>query len=352
MPRNKRIYVGTHDGVCAVVSHDGGDSWELGPVTFLPHAAARLSASRVNPLLAYLAAYEAGVYRTADGGLSWQKLESYPTPYAHSVLAHPTEGDSVLVGSEPATVFRSWDGGDTWEELEGFQAIPEASEWGFHSPTRDSHVRDLRVAVGNANLLFAGIEVGGMVCSQDGGGSWRQLPGLDPDIHCINLAEGMPGRVYVATASTPYRSDDGGSRWEMINNGIDRRYTLHIASAPDGPNVVLVTVSENARRGNPKFYRSTDGGESWNMVEGLGQGESPAEMVVAFDWDPEEAGRVYAGTDGGGLFQSRDDGRTWEELPVRLGHGGSGGAGSGNRVRNQQFAGRRAEMDKGTGARG
>ena len=319
MPRNKRIYVGTHDGVCAVVSDDGGDSWELGPVTFLPHAAARLSASRVNPLLAYLAAYEAGVYRTADGGLSWQKLESYPTPYAHSVLAHPTEGDAVLVGSEPATVFRSRDGGDTWEELEGFQAIPEASEWGFHSPTRDSHVRDLQVAAGNANVLFAGIEVGGMVCSQDGGGSWRQLPGLDPDIHCVNLAEGMPGRVYVATASTPYRSDDGGSRWEMINNGIDRRYTLHIASAPDGPNVVLVTVSENARRGNPKFYRSTDGGESWNMVEGLGQGESPTEMVVAFDWDPAEAGRVYAGTDGGGLFQSRDDGRTWEELPVRLG---------------------------------
>ena len=55
------------------------------------------------------------------------------------------------------------------------------------------------------------------------------------------------------------------------------------------------------------------------MVEGLGQGETPSEMVVAFDWDPEEAGRVYAGTDGGGLFQSRDDGKTWEELPVRLG---------------------------------
>ena len=197
--------------------------------------------------------------------------------------------------------------------------MPEASEWGFHSPTRDSHVRDLRVASGDANGLFAGIEVGGMVCSGDAGGSWRQLPGLDPDIHCISLAQGMPGRVYVATASAPYRSDDGGSRWEVINSGIDRRYTLHIASAPADPNLALVTVSENARRGNPKFYRSTDGGESWTMVEGLGQGESPNEMVVAFDWDPEEAGRVYAGTDGGGLFQSRDDGKTWEDLPVRLG---------------------------------
>ena len=318
MSEVKRIYVGMHDGVCAVFSGDGGKSWERGPVTPLAHAAARLTSSRAKTERAYLAAYEAGVYRTDDGGLTWDHLESYPSDYAHSVLAHPTEGETVYVGSEPATVFRSVDGGTSWEEFAGFRAVPESAEWGFHSPTRDSHVRDLRVAPDDPKCLYAGIEVGGMVGTSDGGTSWRQLPGLNDDIHCVGLSGDRPSRVYVATARAPYRSDDGGGQWELINAGLERRYTLHIAAAPDDADLALVTVSENARRGNPQFYRSTDGGRSWTLVEGLGQGENPEDMVVAFDWDEQEPGRVYAGTDGGKLFGSEDRGVTWRELPVAL----------------------------------
>ncbi len=318
MSNAKTIYVGMHDGVCAVASDDGGKTWRLGPVTELAHAAARLTASPLNPRRAYLAAYEAGVYRTDDGGATWSRLDTYPSDYAHSVLADPSEPDAVYVGSEPATVFRSSDGGDTWAEFAGFRAVPESSDWGFHSPTRDSHVRDLRSAPNDPRRLYAGIEVGGMVRSDDGGASWQQLPGLNDDIHCVHLSSDRPDSVYVATARAPYRSDNGGADWELINSGLERRYTLHIAAAPDDANLVLVTVSENARRGNPQFYRSTDAGASWTLVDGLGAGENPEDMVVAFDWDPEDPGRVYAGTDGGGLFSSADRGVTWQRLPVEL----------------------------------
>ena len=93
---NHRIYVGMHDGVCAVFTEDEGKSWHQGPVTPLPHAASRLSASPIDPRRAFLAAYEAGVYRTDDSGLTWQHLGAYPTPYAHSVLAHPSDpGDGL-----------------------------------------------------------------------------------------------------------------------------------------------------------------------------------------------------------------------------------------------------------------
>ena len=318
MSQARRIYAGMHDGVCAVISADGGETWEQGPITPLPHAAARLATSPVAARRAYLAAYEAGVYRTDDGGLTWNRLSSYPSNYAHSVLAHPVETDTVLVGSEPAAIFRSGDSGSTWAECDGFRAVPEAAEWGFHAPTRASHVRDLRVAPDDPQRLYAGIEVGGMVRSGDGGASWRQLPGLDPDIHCVNLSPARPSSLYVATASAPYRSDDGGGQWEPINDGLDRRYTLHIAAAPDDADLVLVTVSANARRSSPQFYRSTDGGRNWQLVDGLGQGENAEDMVVAFDWDPQEPGLVYAGTDGGGLFCSADRGVTWQRLPVSL----------------------------------
>ena len=315
---HRRIYVGMHDGVCAVSSEDGGENWRQGPVTPLPHAAARLTASPVNPERAYLAAYEAGVYRTDDAGLTWSHLGAYPTDYAHSVLAHPSEPETVYVGSEPAALFRSDDGGTSWGECQGFRAVPEASQWGFHAPTRDSHVRDLRVSPGDPAHLYAGIEVGGMVRSEDGGNSWQQLPGLDDDIHCVNISGDRPQRVYVATASAPFRTDDGGDHWELINSGLERRYTLHVSAAPGDADLVLVTVSENARRKAPQFYRSTDGGRSWQLVEGLGHGENPEDMVVAFEWDLKSPDHVYAGTDGGKLFCSRDRGESWEQLPVSL----------------------------------
>ena len=314
----RTIYVGMHDGVCAVSSEDGGKTWRQGPVTPLPHAAARVAASPVNRERAWLAAYEAGVYRTDDAGATWTHVESYPSDYAHSVLALPSEGDAVYVGSEPAALFRSDDGGASWGECAGFRAVPESSQWGFHAPTRDSHVRDLRVSPGNANLLYAGIEVGGVVRSGDGGNSWQQLPGLDDDIHCLHLGADRPQRVYAATASAPYRSTDGGENWEKINDGLARRYTLHVAAAPDDADLVLVTVSENARRKAPQFYRSTNGGQTWQLVEGLGEGEEAEDMVVAFEWDPSSPDDVYAGTDGGNLYHSSDRGKTWQQLPVTL----------------------------------
>ena len=77
--------------------------------------------------------------------------------------------------------------------------------------------------------------------------------------------------------------------------GWTRSYTLHITAAPDDADLVLVTVSSNAGRQNPQFYRSTDGGRRWQLIEAVG---SQDDMVVAIDWDATEPQRVYVGTDG------------------------------------------------------
>ena len=313
--QHRKLYVGTHDGVCTVTSADGGLTWEQGKVTPLAHAAARLTASATEPNRAYLAAYESGVYRTDDGGHNWRHLSSYPSDYAHSVLVHPREPQTVYAGSEPAAIFRSGDGGETWEECSGFRAVPESSQWGFHSETRDSHVRDLRMAPDNPDGLYAGIEVGGMVRSVDGGKSWRQLPGTHDDIHFVNLSLARPNTVYVATARGPYRSDDQGDHWELINSGLERPYTLHITASPDDADLVLVTVSSNAGRQNPQFYRSTNGGRRWQLIEAVG---SQDDMVVAIDWDATEPRRVYVGTDRGQIYGSEDRGESWQAVPVSL----------------------------------
>ena len=311
----RTLYVGMHDGVCTVTTSDGGQTWRQGTITPLAHAAARLSVSPTDAQRAYLAAYEAGVYRSDNGGLTWQHLSSYPSDYAHSVLVHPQDPQTVYAGSEPATIFQSQDGGQTWNECAAFRAVPESQQWFFHSDTRGAHVRDLRMAPHDPRCFYAGIEVGGVVGSHDNAASWQQLPGTHDDIHCISLSAARPQTVYVATARGPYRSDDEGQHWELINEGLQRPYTLHIAAAPDDADVVLVTVSRNAGRQQPQFYRSTTGGRTWQLVEGLG---SDADMVVAFEWDPSDPARVYAGTDHGQLFCSLDRGVSWEPLLVKL----------------------------------
>ena len=154
-----------------------------------------------------------------------------------------------------------------------------------------------------------------MVRTRDGAAHWEQLEGMDDDVHFVNLSSASPHRVYVATAVAPFRSDDDGDSWEMINSGLERRYTLHISAAPDDGDLVLVTVSSNAGRSNPQFYRSTNGGRHWQLVGSIGCDD---DMVVAIDWDPAQNHRVYAGTDQGKIFCSGDGGLTWDTLPVSL----------------------------------
>lgn len=311
---NRKLYVGTLDGVCTVSSSDAGESWEQGQVTMLTNAAARLSVSATQPGRAYLAAYEAGVFRTDDGGNAWRHLSSYPTAYAHSVLVHPIRPESLFVGSEPAAVFRSDDGGNSWDECQGLGDVPEAGQWNFHGD-RLSHVRELRTVPGDPNVMYAGIEVGGVVRSRDGGQSWKQLEGTNDDIHFVNISGADPSRVYLATAEAPYRSDDWGDNWESINDGLERSYTLHIAASPYDADLVLVAVSANAGRDNPQFYRSINGGRNWTLIESIGNAD---DMVVALDWDPTNQGQVYAATDHGNIFCSHDGGQQWEQLPVEF----------------------------------
>ena len=310
--QNRKLYVGMLDGVCAVTSSDGGLTWEKGKTTSLANAAARLSASPSLKERAYLAAYEAGVYRTDDGGSTWQHLASYPTNYAHSVVVHPNDPQTLYAGSEPAAVFRSTDGGESWQECSGFGNVPEASNWHFHGD-RASHVRELRMTSRSPNTIYAGIEVGGVVRSSDGGASWQQLHGPDDDVHLVDLNASLPARIYVATAEAPFRSDDSGNNFERIDEGLQRPYTLHISSAPDDAD--LVSVSSSAGRNNPQLYRSENGGSKWELIKEIG---SDGDMVVALDWDGGNPGRVYAGTDAGSIFCSNARGATWQPVPVSL----------------------------------
>lgn len=308
-----KLYVGLHDGMGILVSSDGNRRWQRGALTPLDHAAARFAHSSTSPDRAYLAAYESGVWRTDDGGSSWSRLDSYPTSYAHSVAVHPRDLDLLYVGSEPAALFRSRDGGATWQEIKSYQDVPESTAWKFHGD-RLSHVREIKLSPHNPDHIYTGIEVGGMVRSTDGGETWQQLHGTDPDIHSLHISDTDPNVVYAATAAGPYRSDDAGDTWNHLFTGLERRYTVPIVCAPDDHTQVLTAVANNAGRKGAQAYISTSSGDEWRRID-LGSGD---DMVIAYAWDPSDSDRVYAGTDAGRISVSTDRGESWEPAGTDL----------------------------------
>lgn len=314
MTDSTRLYIGIVDGIRTIdVDRNGGGVEQVGELR-LEHAAARIAVSGTKAGRVYLAAYESGLWRSDDGGASWHGLTTYPEPYAHSVAVDPEDGDLVYAGAEPAALYRSTDGGKTWEECKAFTAVPESAQWGFHG-NRKSHVRELRFGPGERNTIYAGIEVGGIVRSRDGGSSWEQLTGTDPDIHTIHVSESRPETVYAATANGPYRSDDSGNTWTHINSGLARRYSVPVSVAPSDYRRVFASVSDNpGRRSGAHAYMSTDAGESWTQLA-IGADD---DMVIAYAWDPHDANRVYAGTDSGKLYVSLDTGESWETIDAGL----------------------------------
>lgn len=308
------LLVGTATGVCQVACATDGSAEVVGEATSLPHATARLAICKTRPQIVYLAAYEAGVWRSDDGGRTWSQLKTYPVAQAHSVVVDPRDAAVVYVGSEPAAIFHSRDGGNTWQECDSFRQLPNAKQWHFFAP-RHAHVRDLVMAADDPACLYAGIEVGGVVRSRDGGASWQQLHGPYEDVHSLSVTPARPSTVYAATARQPWRSDDGGETWSALGRGLPYRYIVPVAVAPDDPEMVLVSCSTGFQRQTGRVMRSTDGGRTWGTPEWPGPDD---DMAIAITWDPAAPRTVYAGTDAGKLYHSTDRGATWQALSVTL----------------------------------
>jgi len=203
------MYVGSDDGVYGVPP-DGGEPRHV------------LDSGRVMRLRQFdgvegtFAATTTGLYRrTGDG---WQEL-GVPRERVYAVGAGP-EG-RLFAGTRPAAVFTAPfpDGG--WRELDGFQDLPSRDEWRLPRHEDLAQVRDVHVDPGDARVV-AGVEVGGVHVSDDGGETWvERREGGDDDIHELHVAR---GEYVAATGRGLYRSTDAGRSWTRLDGEIDQQY--------------------------------------------------------------------------------------------------------------------------------
>jgi photosystem II stability/assembly factor-like uncharacterized protein len=259
--------------------------------------------------------YGDGMYKSVDGGKTWTHIGLDDTRHIAKILVDPYDHNTVYVAaighaSGPNAergVFRSNDGGKTWQKVLFVDDKTGAVDLTFAST--NSHVlyaamyQELRTPWG----FTSGGPGSGIYKSIDDGTTWKHLEGHGlPSgvLGRIGIAVGADGdRVYAlieAEKGGLYRSDDSGESWRLVNDNHNYTqrawYFMHIFADPKVTDTVYIL--------NTGMYRSTDGGETFKSV--------PAPHGDRHDlWiDPTNTNRMIESDDGGATV-SLDGGQTW-----------------------------------------
>jgi photosystem II stability/assembly factor-like uncharacterized protein len=260
-----------------------------------------------------------GVYKSVDAGKTWKNIGLKDTRHIGRVLIHPRNPDIAYVAAlghaygvnAERGVFRTTDGGKTWEKV-------------LYKDEKTGAI-DLALDPKNPGVLFAVLwEAGrtpwsltsggpgsGLYRSGDGGTTWKKVEGNGWPAGTlgkigVSVSGGDSNRVYAIVealeeAGGVYRSDDGGEHWTQTTSDHRLRhrpwYYTHVTADSQSVDTLYVL--------NTSLYKSTDGGKSWNPVGGIPHGDHHGLWV-----DPKDSKRMINANDGGATI-SVDGGVTW-----------------------------------------
>jgi photosystem II stability/assembly factor-like uncharacterized protein len=305
-------------------TNDGGTYWENISDGFLTTAAVgAIAVSESDPNILYVGTGETtirgnvshgdGVYRSTDAGKTWTNVGLAETRHIAKVRIHPTNPELVYVAAlghafgpnKERGVYRSKDGGATWEQI-----LFRDEETGAIDLAMDPHnPRILYAAFWNGRRTPFSLTSGGPTCglfkSTDGGDTWNELtrnPGLPKGTIGkigVTVSPAQEGRVWAiveAEDGAVFRSDDGGATWQRLSEQGDLRwrawYYSHIFAHPTQPNTVYVL--------NGAAWKSTDGGATFVKYP-TPHGDNHDLWI-----DPKNPKRMIQGDDGGAYVTFND----------------------------------------------
>ena len=329
-------------------SDDGGEYWRpifddqedhaVGALAVAPSDAEIVWAGTGEPHIRSNVSLGTGIYKSTDGGENWERvpLEIGPTRTSRIVI-HPTNPDIVYVGAlghshgpqAERGVYRTMDGGDTWEHV-----LFVDENTGASSVEMDPN---------NPRILFAGmwtVEVhtwgresggpgSGIYMSRDAGDTWTKLEGnglpllpvgkvdvcmtpanSDRIYALIETGDGVPWKGQETESGELWRSDNGGSSWQLMthsrNFGGRTGYYNNCVVLPDDPDEAFFLTAA--------FVRTIDGGRTGVSQSGRGRpGGDYHDMWI----DPTNGDRMIVGNDGGTAI-SVNRGQSWHrvQLPI------------------------------------
>jgi photosystem II stability/assembly factor-like uncharacterized protein len=332
------LYLATDEGVVVLKSDDRRSwtveaealkDWSVNEVAALPSAPNRLFAGTRGD----------GVWLSEDFGKSWTK-PSYGRPGPGKVRCLTLDAkdpNTVYAGGEPIEIFVTRDGGKNWRNLNSVWEIPWVASVTYPVAEVEPHVRDIALDPKDSDTIYAALQVGYMLKSQDGGASWKLLnKDLDADVHTIVIDPDETNKVFIATGGHDcrggkvkgkalYVSQDGGEGWSPTALDFSQEYSVPLAMHPRNPNVIYSALAHGTpgrwrRSGTGAdgiVVRTKDGGKNWQKVNGkFTQLNNYFTGAIAFDHgDPDY---IYAAVSNGDLYMSSDAGDSWGDMGVKV----------------------------------
>jgi len=296
------------------------------------------------------------IQRSGDGGATWEPVgnqfsydgvpgthqwyDGTPHPWEFERVWHlePSldDPDTVYAGVEDAALFRSADGGQSWEELSGLRGHGSGPSWQPGAGGMCLHTLILDPA--HPGRMFAAISAAGAFRSDDNGQSWRPvnrglrsegIPDSDAEVgHCVHrlaMHASRPDVLYMQKHWDVMRSDDAGESWREVSGNLPTDFGFPIdvhAHEPD--TVYVVPITSDALHyppdGQLRVYRSRTGGDEWEpLTSGLPQRHCYVNVLRdAMAVDSLDSCGVYFGTTGGQVYASPDAGDTWAPIVHNL----------------------------------
>jgi photosystem II stability/assembly factor-like uncharacterized protein len=256
-----------------------------------------------------------GVWKSVDAGKSWKSVGLKDSRAIGKLVVNPHNPDIVFVAAlghpfgpnVERGVFRTTDGGKTWDKVLYKDENTGAVDVAFDPQNPNVLFASLWQTRRTPWTLASGGPGSGIYRSADGGSTWKRL-----EEH--GLPKGPYGRIGVAVAADServyaiieakegglYRSDDGGETWDLVNgsHSLFQRpwYYMHVIADPQDSNLVYVADVE--------FFKSTDGGRNFNKIK-VPHGDNHGLWI-----DPKNTKRMMASNDGG-VTVSLDGGKSW-----------------------------------------
>lgn len=284
------------------------------------------------------------VWKSDDLGATWTHSSqglAYPAgeqPIKSVWSLAPGRG-RLYAGVEPAGLFRSDDGGLTWQHVAGLRDHPSRPGWqpgggGLILHSLVLHPQDDK-------QMWVGISAAGVFHTADGGTTWearnrgtrcdflpegQRYPEVGQCVHSIVTAPGMPERLYQQNHCGMYRSDDSGRTWQSIEAGLPSSFGFPAAAHPRDPQTLYLvplngdTAGRFVPEGKAAVWKTADGGKTWSAKrDGLPQHNAFLGVLrQALATDRMEPAGVYFGTSSGTLYASSDEGESWTSIAQHL----------------------------------
>jgi photosystem II stability/assembly factor-like uncharacterized protein len=214
-----------------------------------------------------------GIFRSDDEGQTWEETSNGLTArHVRWMGFHPEVSDLEFAGTEPAEIFVSHDGGDSWRACPEVAELRDQFQWSLPYSPEAGCVRGFAF---HGSRVYAAVEVGGVLVSDDRGETWRLAEGSDgkpdlegppepfvyPDVHSLEVHPSSQDFVYAPTGGGFYHSNDGGGTWKLFYDCYCRAVWV---DSQDSDHMILGPADGVDRNG--RIEESRDGGETWSMA--------------------------------------------------------------------------------------